>query len=470
MTKQQITTNDLPFESTSFTLVYFTNSCVKMTVPLAYIYILLILWRELCYSFPKTMMESEFMNSYMYYLVLTAQTMRSSSLLVEVWAVIEGIFYVILYFHRMWLNSLDTLELSLRSAPMLEIGERADLWSLMMDSEDNDCIDFIRGWFFGEELDTLTRYDVMDFLTWSLFEGRNIEHLTQEEILQLKGFVNDLEYNISIELHGVEEKDNEDDDVLGIDSDSIEEETAFDLSRDEVIAPPAPHRQHLMQNYGAPVLPMQSTFNNLKRKGARAKPKQLFQFQGSRDDSHQSYFSDLYESYKDWCDQYRNRNFHPVQDLKDYVAEKTQQLHNVEQAAMRRTSESLSNMYSVLIEKDGTIDKGLTAISHATQSQISSTWNGVWKMKERLRTATDISTRRKALRQQLNSYRSTLAQMRSMATAVPSKQMADLMRKITQCYEALEGVETSAMDAFMQVTGYVGKNLLHSKEPPRYLK
>ena len=91
-------------------------------------------------------------------------------------------------------------------------------------------------------------------------------------------------------------------------------------------------------------------------------------------------------------------------------------------------------------------------------------------MKERLRTATDISTRRKALRQQLNSYRSTLAQMRSMATAVPSKQMADLMRKITQCYEALEGVETSAMDAFMQVTGYVGKNLLHSKEPPRYLK
>jgi len=65
----------------------------------------------------------------------------------------------------------------------------------------------------------------------------------------------------------------------------------------------------------------------------------------------------------------------------------------------------------------------------------------------------------------------TLAQMRGMATAVPSKQMADLMRKITGCYEALEGVENSAMDAFVQVTGYVGKNLLPSgKEPPRYLK
>ena len=45
------------------------------------------------------------------------------------------------------------------------------------------------------------------------------------------------------------------------------------------------------------------------------------------------------------------------------------------------------------------------------------------------------------------------------------------MRKITQCYEALEVVERSAMDAFMQVTGYVGKSLLNnSKEPPRYLK
>ena len=42
------------------------------------------------------MMESEFMNSYFYYLVLTAQTMRSSSLLVEVWAVIE--VYSMLYY------------------------------------------------------------------------------------------------------------------------------------------------------------------------------------------------------------------------------------------------------------------------------------------------------------------------------------------------------------------------------------
>jgi pimeloyl-ACP methyl ester carboxylesterase len=93
----------------------------------------------------------------------------------------------------------------------------------------------------------------------------------------------------------------------------------------------------------------------------------------------------------------------------------------------------------------------------------------MWKMKERLRTASDISSKRKALRQQLKNYQQTLSQMRSMATAVPHSQMADLMKKITACYEALESVERSAMDAFFQVTGYVGNHLLH-KEPPRYLK
>jgi Mg2+ and Co2+ transporter CorA len=165
-----------------------------------------------------------------------------------------------------------------------------------------------------------------------------------------------------------------------------------------------------------------------------------------------------------------NRSFNSLQDLRNFVAEKTQQLHHAEQSAVATASESLQHAYFSLIEKDGMIDKQLTALSHATQLQISEAWNSIWKMKERLRTASDISLRRKALLQQLKSYRKTLAQMRSMATAVPSKQMADLMKKITQCYEALESVEASAKDAFVQVTGFVGKNLLSSKDPPRYLK
>eukprot|EP00571_Detonula_confervacea_P013703 CAMPEP_0172307942 /NCGR_PEP_ID=MMETSP1058-20130122/8690_1 /TAXON_ID=83371 /ORGANISM="Detonula confervacea, Strain CCMP 353" /LENGTH=835 /DNA_ID=CAMNT_0013020259 /DNA_START=180 /DNA_END=2687 /DNA_ORIENTATION=- len=472
----KITTNDLPMEQNAIGLLSPTGiflSSVKLTVPLAYVYIVLILWRELCFSFPQSMLESQFMMNYLSLGVWTARTMRSSSLAVEVWAVVEGIFYVILFLHRKWLNSLDTLELSLRSAPMLETRERAELWEMMIDSEE-ECSKFISGWFFGEELEKLTKYDVMDFLTWSLFEGRNIEHLTHEETSQLRGFVTDLEYKISIELNGVEDAIEGDKELENGDDGNGEREEDHDI----LLPPLSPQRQHLMQNYGIQPKDSPEEIIRLKRKGKRPKPKEPFHFQVSRHESHHSHFSDLYESYKVWCEQYRemveNRNFHPVIGIRNFVAEKRQQLHHAEQSAVATASESLSNMYEnayfTLIEKDGTIDKQLTALSHATQSQIENAWNSMWKMKERLRTASDISSRRKALRQQLKSYRQTLAQMRGMAAAVPSKQMADLMRKITQCYEALEVVETSAMDAFMNVTGYVGKNLLHSKEPPRYFK
>lgn len=466
----KISTNDLPMEKDAIGILspagmFFAS--VKMTVPLAYVYILLILWRELCYSFPHIMMESEFMTSYFSILIWTAQTMKSSSLAVEVWAVIEGVFYVILFLHRKWLNSLDTLELSLMSAPMLEIGERAELWQLMMESEEGECSKWVSGWFFGASLETLTKYDVMDFVTWSLFEGRNIEHLTQEEMTQLKRFVADLEYNISIELHGIEYDGGDDEvDANKVEDDCDNNNMWKEKELGTLHCPPSPHRQHLMTRYGVQskgLLPQQP----MLKKGDRSKPKERFEFQiGREDESHHSYFSDLYESYKVWYEE----NFHPVQDIRNYVAEKTQQLHHAEQSAVRRTSEGLSNMYSLLVEKDGTIDKGLTAITHVTQSQIADAWNSMWMMKERLSTASDISSRRKALRQQLKSYRQTLSQLRGMGTVVPTKQMADLMRKITGCYEALEVVERSAMDSFMRVTGYVGKNLLHSKEPPRYFK
>lgn len=434
--------------------------------------------------------------------------------MVEVWAVVEGIFYIILFLHRKWLNSLDTLELSLQSAPMLEIRERAELWEMILDSGVEECSEFISGWFFGAELDTLTRYDIMDFLTWCLFEGRNIEHLTHKETSQLRAFIADLEYKISVELYGVEdaiegdkiiEKDGngkQGGDLIhplstqnqhplragplslrGVKSDMSEFVSREMLKKEEegnpnLISPHSPPKQPLMQNHGPQSRGFPENSIRLKKKGKRSKPKRPFQFQASRHESHQSHFSDLYESYKDWCDQYRerieNRTFHPVQDIRNFVAQKTQQLHHAEQSAMATASDSLSSMYEnayfTLIEKDGRIDKKITKMSHATQTQMDDAWNSMQEMKERLRTASDISARRKALRQQLRSYRQALARMQGMAGAVPSKQMADLMRKITQCYEALEGVEASAMEGFVKVTGYVGKNLLHSKEPPPYLK
>lgn len=363
---------------------------------------------------------------------------------------------------------------------MLETRERAELWELIMDSEE-ECSEFISGWFFGEKLENLTRYDVMDFLTWSLFEGRNMEHLTHEEMNQLRGFVTDLEYKISIELYGREEGIVEEDEQKIVNGDDAnDEEGKEDFN---ILNPPSPQRQHLMQNYDLPLRGSPEDNIRLKRKGKWPKPKETFQFEESRNQSHNSYFSNLYESYKIWCEQYRemieNRTFHPVQDIRNFVAKKSEQLHHAEQSAVATASESLSSLYEnayfTLIERDGTIDKQLTAFSNTAQSQLVDAWSSMWMMKERLRTASDISSQRKALQNQLNGYRHTLAQMRGgklrTAGQFDGRQMADLMRKITQCYEALEGVERSAMDAFVQVTGYVGKNLLHSgKEPPRYLK
>ena len=461
----RISTADLPMEQNAIGYlspmgIFFSS--VKLTVPLAYIYIILVLWRELCFSFPQTMLESQFVQKYLSIGVWIARTMTSSSFAVEVWAAIEGVFYVILFLHRKWLNSLDTLELSLRSAPMLELEERDELWQLMMDGED-ECVKFISEWFFGEKLESLTKYDVMDFLAWSMFEGRNIEHLTHDESNQLRQFVEDLEYNISIELFGI---DSEGDEVWGDEKkDAIDGDPS--ILQPIFLTPKPARHHHLMPKYG--LSPRNSSKSRLNMMQSRPKPKKSYHFKENRDETHSSYFSNLYESYKDWCDK-----IHPVQDIRNFASEKIQQLHDAEQTAVATASKTASNIYEhayfTIIEKDGKLDKQLTAFSHATLSQIANVWNSMWKMKERLQTASDISSKRKALRQQLKNYQQTLSQMRGMATSIPSKQMADLMKKISQCYEALESVEQSAMASFFQVTGYVGKNLLHSEEPPRYLK
>lgn len=99
----QITTSDLPMEKNALGYmspmgIFFSS--VKLTVPLAYIYIILTLWREICFAFPQTMLESQFVQKYFSIGVWVARTMTSSSFIIEVWAAIEGVFYVILFLHR----------------------------------------------------------------------------------------------------------------------------------------------------------------------------------------------------------------------------------------------------------------------------------------------------------------------------------------------------------------------------------
>lgn len=177
------------------------NSLIFLTVPVVYIYIALILLRELCMAFPDSLYAG--IQRYIPHLAWVVRNMQKSSLLVEVWCVIEGVFYILLKLQIQWLQLKDPLEASLSAAPMMNLTERALLWSRMMhDDETKNLEEFISGWFFDAPLDAISRYDVRDFLCWSLFEGRNQEHLTGEELQQLEGFLEELEDRLSYHIYG----------------------------------------------------------------------------------------------------------------------------------------------------------------------------------------------------------------------------------------------------------------------------
>jgi hypothetical protein len=165
-------------------------------------------------------------------------------------------------------------------------------------------------------------------------------------------------------------------------------------------------------------------------------------------------------------------NFHPVQDFQNLVAETAQHLAEVEETARTTASQTAAQMYETLVPSGSLVDKQLTAMSHATYSQLQEAWNSVKSMKnlQRIETARFLSKQRQRLRQQLKGYRVMLKQMREMSSGVPSKQMAAMMRRITECYEALESLEGRAQAAYVQATGFALKNLpfLQRKEPQRF--
>jgi hypothetical protein len=203
--KSTIRFHDLPVEPgyighySAWGFVYFL---IFLTVPVAYVYIGFILLRELCMAFPHSFYAG--MQHYIPQLAWIVSKMEKSSLIVEAWCVIEGIFYIMMKLHIKWLQMKDPLEASLSAAPMMDLKDRGLLWSRMMGttSAETNLVDFISGWFFDSALENISRYDVRDFLCWSMFEGRNQEHLTGDELRQLEGFLEDLEVRLSYHLFG----------------------------------------------------------------------------------------------------------------------------------------------------------------------------------------------------------------------------------------------------------------------------
>jgi hypothetical protein len=101
---------------------------------------------------------------------------------------------------------------------MLDPDDRKILWDRMMEIEQDDPVAFISGWFFDQPLDQISRYDLCDFLCWSMFDGRSQEHLTTQELHELECFLEDFEYRISLKLFGAREESDED---AGIDKENI---------------------------------------------------------------------------------------------------------------------------------------------------------------------------------------------------------------------------------------------------------
>jgi len=508
----QISTNDLPmelnavgFRSPWAFLWYF----LFLVAPLAYFYIALMLLRDLCEYFPETIQQP--LQHYVPFLANVLSLMKSyyGFRLVDVWCVIEALFFIACKLKIRYLNGKDPLEASLTAAPMLDPDERKALWDRMMEVDSDPA--WITGWFLDHpSIESISRYDIFDFLCWAMFDGRNQEHLTTQEFQDLEGFVEDLEYRISLHLYGAKEEDNgavapqileegenedgteqNEDELGGLDDSEIilpvgERERS---NSDAATAALSTSRQENgvaveSEVYGTPLRKVSDGEETMENSGfgdwssltsKRPCPKKMFRFSEDIEREEPNYFSNLYESYKLRYEQYKamveNADFHPVQDIRNLVAETAQHAAKSAQSAEESAMKSAQNMYETIVQPGSQMDKQLSALSHATSMQLTEAWNSVKGMKERLETATFLSEQRKALMQQLRGNRAMLTRMREMSYAVNGKQMAALMRKITECYEALERTESSAREAFMSATGRLTDNsLFRQQEPKRYAK
>ena len=197
----------------------------------------------------------------------------------------------------------------------------------------------------------------------------------------------------------------------------------------------------------------------------------------------------------------RSPDFHPVEDLKHFMATTTQQILDAEEharaaatsraghamttatetatQAMNTATSTATHMYESILQPVGQtltqqLPNELTSFGHATRTQLIDAFHSVKQnMKERLETAKVLSSQRKALNRQLEGYREMLHRLREMSSEVPSQQMAALMRRITESNLALERLEHGARDAFAQATGYARKNLRSlnpQQEPQPYAK
>ena len=205
-----------------------------------------------------------------------------------------------------------------------------------------------------------------------------------------------------------------------------------------------------------------------------------FHFQEVSVSDERNFFSELFESYQTRYEQMVSADFNPVKDFKTMVANAAPDIRSIVEETKDRIEKAeesaiatTRHVYEKLFPTGSPMDKQLTAMSRATHLQLTEAWNSAKNMRQRLETARFLTKQRKAIGQRLHSYRVLLNRMlESSSSSIPSKQMVGLMRRITECYEAMERLEGRAQSAFVQATGFAFKSFpfLQRQEPQRFAK
>jgi len=188
-------TQSLPYASNSsfYSPLAILFMGVMFVSPLAYTYTGLWFLRRLAIATNTLTYLTNFspiLANFFHYLSLVPSS-------VNLYSFLECVFYLFLTIKFRIFSNKDPLEMSLAASPMLTRAARWTLFNNILDAEKDDPIPFIRGWFFDANIADISRYDVLDYLCWALYEGRNQEHLTVDEAGDLTQMLAKLEDCIS---------------------------------------------------------------------------------------------------------------------------------------------------------------------------------------------------------------------------------------------------------------------------------
>mmetsp|Transcript_23313 Transcript_23313/g.43807 ORF Transcript_23313/g.43807 Transcript_23313/m.43807 type:complete len:660 (-) Transcript_23313:15-1994(-) len=117
---------------------------------------------------------------------------------VAVASFVEVAFYFFMTLKVQYYQRCEPVAYNLKTAPKnVTLTERSSTFERILRSEKDKVSEWINGWFFDAPIESITSNDILDFLSWTFFEGRSCEHLNDSEQEQLLHFKAEIERKIS---------------------------------------------------------------------------------------------------------------------------------------------------------------------------------------------------------------------------------------------------------------------------------